>query len=623
MCRPKVAEKIPFSSPVKCLLLRAVEQPKTSGTAFDGRLYRRILTYTKPYRNRFLINLLITIVLGFLSPLRPYLVQLTIDKAIRVSNPTLLLWLSMAMVVSLIVEATLAYFAAWLTTWVGQGVIRDLRVQLFERLSKTRISFFDRQPVGNLVTRTISDIENIADVFSQGFLEIMGDLLKICVVLVWMLWIDVRLTLLAISTLPILMLATYIFKNSIRASFTEVRNSVAALNTFVQERLSGMSIIQAYNAEAQQEQHFGDLNNRYRVANIRSNWAYSIFFPVVEILSATSLGLLIWWGSKQVAAGNVTPGMVVSFTLYLNLLFRPIRQLADRFNTLQMGMVCAQRIFHLLDTVEATPDHGTTPIERFKGGVEFRNVFLSYQGQLSGDASDLQWVLRGITFQIMPGESVALVGTTGAGKTSVVQALTRMYEIQKGDILLDGTPHIDFPLRDLRRRMAMVMQDVFLFSGTVFENVSMGDPSISIAQAEEAARSIGAMEFIDRLQGRWNFDVRERGGMLSAGQRQLIAFLRAAVTRPTLLILDEATAAIDPATESLIQQATAALMHRQSSLIIAHRLSTIRHATRILVLESGQVVESGNHDELMKLNGRYKRLVEIQFKASLNTTIKL
>ena len=598
-------------------------QPKPSGTAFDGRLYRRILTYTTPYRKRFLLNLLITVALGFLSPLRPYLVQLTIDKAIRIPNTTLLLWLSFAMVAALMVEAALSYFASWLTTWVGQGVIRDLRTQLFDRLSQTRISFFDHQPVGNLVTRTISDIENIADVFSQGFLEIMGDLLKISVIVAWMFWLDVRLTLLAISTLPILLLATYIFKNAIRSSFTQVRNSVAALNSFVQERLSGMTIIQAFNAEEKQAQQFDKLNNRHRIANIRSNWAYSIFFPVVEILSAASLGLLIWWGSMQVAEGSASPGMVVSFTLYLNLLFRPIRQLADRFNTLQMGMVCAQRVFQLLDTVEVLPDNGKISIEKFKGGVEFCNVHLSYKGQLSTDEGDLQWVLRGITFQLKPGESLALVGTTGAGKTSVVQALTRMYEIQKGDILLDGIPHAEFPLRDLRRRMAMVMQDVFLFSGTVFENVSMGDPSISVARAEEAAKAIGAMDFIDRLPGRWDFDVRERGGMLSAGQRQLIAFLRAAVTQPTLLILDEATAAIDPATEVLIQQATAALMHRQSSLIIAHRLSTIRHATRILVLENGQVVESGNHEELMKLNGRYKRLVEIQFMATTSTTSAL
>jgi ATP-binding cassette subfamily B multidrug efflux pump len=615
----KGSRKNPLLSPLKYLLLRAVAQPKSSGTAFDGRLYRRILTYTTPYRKRFLLNLLITVAVGFLSPLRPYLVQLTIDKAIRVPNPALLLWLSFAMVAALMVEAALSYCASWLTTWVGQGVIRDLRTQLFDRLSQTRISFFDRQPVGNLVTRTISDIENIADVFSQGFLEIMGDLLKILVIVVWMFWLDVRLTLLAISTLPILLLATYLFKNAIRSSFTQVRNSVAALNAFVQERLSGMTIIQAFNAEEKQAQQFDELNNRHRIANIRSNWAYSIFFPVVEILSAASLGLLIWWGSMQVAEGSASPGMVVSFTLYLNLLFRPIRQLADRFNTLQMGMVCAQRVFQLLDTVEALPDNGKTSIEKFKGGVEFRHVYLSYKGQLSTDEGELQWVLRGISFQLKPGESVALVGTTGAGKTSVVQALTRMYEIQKGDILLDGIPHADFPLRDLRRRMAMVMQDVFLFSGTVFENVSMGDPSISVARAEEAAKAIGAMDFIDRLPGRWDFDVRERGGMLSAGQRQLIAFLRAAVTQPTLLILDEATAAIDPATEVLIQQATAALMHRQSSLIIAHRLSTIRHATRILVLENGEVVESGNHDELMKINGRYKRLVEIQFMATTST----
>lgn len=619
----KGSRKNPLLSPVKYLLLRAVAQPKPSGTAFDGRLYRRILTYTTPYRKRFLLNLLITVALGFLSPLRPYLVQLTIDKAIRIPNTTLLLWLSFAMVAALMVEAALSYFASWLTTWVGQGVIRDLRTQLFDRLSQTRISFFDHQPVGNLVTRTISDIENIADVFSQGFLEIMGDLLKISVIVAWMFWLDVRLTLLAISTLPILLLATYIFKNAIRSSFTQVRNSVAALNSFVQERLSGMTIIQAFNAEEKQAQQFDELNNRHRIANIRSNWAYSIFFPVVEILSAASLGLLIWWGSMQVAEGSASPGMVVSFTLYLNLLFRPIRQLADRFNTLQMGMVCAQRVFQLLDTVEVLPDNGKISIEKFKGGVEFCNVHLSYKGQLSTDEGDLQWVLCGITFQLKPGESLALVGTTGAGKTSVVQALTRMYEIQKGDILLDGIPHAEFPLRDLRRRMAMVMQDVFLFSGTVFENVSMGDPSISVARAEEAAKAIGAMDFIDRLPGRWDFDVRERGGMLSAGQRQLIAFLRAAVTQPTLLILDEATAAIDPATEVLIQQATAALMHRQSSLIIAHRLSTIRHATRILVLENGQVVESGNHEELMKLNGRYKRLVEIQFMATTSTTSAL
>lgn len=577
-----------------------------SGKAFDLKLFARIFSYVKPYRKLFYGTLVIIVLLGALSTTRPLLVQYTFDNYVMTGNLTDVVIMVAVMFAMLVAEGLLQFAETWFTASLGQNVIRDLRSELLAHLLKFRLTYFDNTPVGTLVTRLVSDIQTIADVFSEGFLEIVSDMLKVIVIIIIMFSIDVKLSLITLSTIPVLLFATWIFKNAVKNAFQDVRNQVARLNAFVQEHITGMSIVQIFNREEKEYEKFSEINKKHRDANVRSIWYYSVFFPVVEVLSAISTGLLIWWGGKEIVGQEVSVGLILAFLMYLNMLFRPIRQLADRFNTLQMGMVGSERVFKILDTNEAIPDKGTYDATLISGKVEFRNVSFYYKKD--------EWVLKDISFTAKPGEKIALVGRTGAGKSSVINLINRFYEHQEGQILIDGRDIREFKLESLRRNIVYVLQDVFLFSDTIANNISLNDPAITREKVIEAAKALGAHEFIDRLPGGYDFNVKERGGMLSVGQRQLISFVRAYVFDPKVLILDEATSSVDSQSEAVIQQAIDKLTKGRTSIVIAHRLATIRNADKILVFDHGRIVESGNHDSLLKAGGYYRELYEMQFK---------
>ncbi len=577
-----------------------------SGKAFDIGLFSRIFSYVKPYKKLFYGTLGIIVVLGALATTRPLLVQYTFDRYVMTGNLTDVIIMISVMFAMLIAEGLLQFTETWFTAMLGQNVIRDLRSQLLNHLLRFRLTYFDNTPVGTLVTRLVSDIQTIADVFSEGFLEIVSDMLKVIVIIIIMFSIDVKLSLITLSTIPVLLFATYIFKNAVKNAFQDVRNQVARLNAFVQEHITGMSIVQIFNREEKEFEKFREINKKHRDANVRSIWYYSVFFPVVEVLSAISTGLLIWWGGKEIVGEQVSVGLILAFLMYLNMLFRPIRQLADRFNTLQMGMVGSERVFRILDTNESIIDSGTLDASEIRGKVEFRNVSFSYK--------ENDWVLRNISFKASPGEKIALVGRTGAGKSSVINLVNRFYEHQQGDILIDDIDIREYTLESLRKNIVYVLQDVFLFSDTIANNISLNDPSISREQVIAAAKALGADEFISRLPGGYDFNVKERGGMLSVGQRQLISFVRAYVFNPKVLILDEATSSVDSQSEAVIQQAIEKLTKGRTSVVIAHRLATIRNADTILVFDHGEIVERGSHDVLLKEKGYYKELYEMQFK---------
>ena len=457
-----------------------------------------------------------------------------------------------------------------------------------------------------MVTRAISDIQTIADVFSQGFLEILGDVLKLIVVIIVMFVADWRLTLISLSTIPVLLFATYIFKNAIKSAFQQVRTQVARLNAYVQEHISGMNIVQIFNREKEELRKFEKINAAHREANIKSIWHYSVFFPVVEILSSISIGLLIWIGAREVLKGEFTLGSIVAFIMYINMLFRPIRQLADRFNTLQMGMVSSERVFKILDTHEVIENKGTHDAEAISGKIEFKNVWFAYDKE--------NYVLKDVSFTVKQGETLALVGATGSGKSSIINLLNRFYEYNKGVISIDGIDIREYELGSLRTNIGVVLQDVFLFSDTIANNISLNNPNISLQQIELAAQQVGADNFIKNFPNQYQYNVMERGATLSVGQRQLLSFIRAYVYNPKILVLDEATSSIDTESEILIQNATDVLTKNRTSIIIAHRLSTIQKANKILVLENGKIIESGTHSELLALNGHYKHLVDLQFR---------
>jgi ATP-binding cassette subfamily B protein len=489
---------------------------------------------------------------------------------------------------------------------LGQAVTFDLRQKLYAKILGFRARYFDRTPIGTLVTRMVSDIETIDDIFSQGLLTIMGDILKLVVVVVVMFVYNWKLALLSMIPIPLLLWSTNIFKNSIQHSFQDVRTQVSRLNAFVQEHIQGMSIVQLFGREQQEFKKFQAINREHRKAHIRSVLAYSIFFPVVEILSAISLSLLVWWGVKDVLAGVVTLGDVFAYILFINMLFRPIRQLADRFNVLQMGMVGSERVFKILDTEAHLVDTGTKGTEELRGDIRFKDVWFAY--------ADNNFVLKEIDFEAKAGQMIALVGATGSGKSSTINILSRAYEFQRGEVLVDGVDIRDYSLKSLRRSISVVLQDVFLFSDTVHNNITLGDPNITRNEVMQAAKAVGAHDFIMRLPQGYDMSVQERGGMLSLGQRQLIAFIRAAVHKPRILILDEATSSVDSGSEQLIQQATENITKDRTSIVIAHRLSTIQNADRILVLDKGRIVEQGDHQELLALNGAYRKLYDLQFR---------
>ncbi|HRH70048.1 MAG TPA: ABC transporter ATP-binding protein [Flavobacteriales bacterium] len=616
------------------------------GKAFDRKLFGRVFAFTKPYRRLFWAAFALTVLLATIGTVRPVMLGWIVDvaasgyaslfevtgnsslnaKGIAWSavvvrdlvgpGPAPLLWvLSIVIITLLLLETLIQFYQAYWTARLGQAVTFDLRQRLYEKVMGFKLRYFDRTPIGTLVTRVVSDIETIDDIFSQGLLMIMGDILKLVVVVVVMFVYNWKLALLSMIPIPLLLWSTNIFKNSIQKSFQDVRTQVARLNAFVQEHIQGMSIVQLFGREDQESRKFQAINREHRKAHIRGVLAYSIFFPVVEILSAVSLGFLIWWGVKDTMAGTVTMGELIAYITFINMLYRPIRQLADRFNVLQMGMVGSERVFKVLDTEATLMDTGKLRTTDLRGGIQFKGVWFSYDDPAPDQgANEPNYVLKDISFEAKAGQMIALVGATGSGKSSTINILSRAYEFQRGSVLLDGIDIRSYALADLRKSISVVLQDVFLFSDTVHNNITLGDPSISRAQVIDAARSVGAHDFIMRLPEGYDMDVRERGSIMSLGQRQLIAFIRAAVHQPRILVLDEATSSVDSVSEQLIQRATENITKGRTSIVIAHRLSTIQKADRILVLDKGRIVEQGDHQELLALNGPYRRLYDLQFR---------
>ena len=577
-----------------------------SGKTFDIPLIKRVMKYVGPYRLTFFSTAVFAIVLAFLSPARPILIQYAFDNYILTPDMEMLFQITLLLVALLVLESFMQFFYIYWANWLGQSVIRDLRMQVYNHILNFKQKYFDNTPIGTLVTRVISDIETIADIFSQGLLVIIGDILKLLVILAVMFATDWWLTLLSLASIPVLMVATYWFKRSIKSAFQDVRTQVSALNTFVQERIVGMRIVQLFNREKVEFENFKGINELHKKAHIRSIWYYSIFFPIVEILSAISVGLLIWWGGVEAATGTeVTLGELVAFILYIQMLFRPIRQLADRFNILQMGMVASERVFRILDTDEVIENKGSTQIDKIKGDIEFKNVWFAYNNE--------DWVLKDISFSVKAGQTLALVGATGSGKSSIINLLSRNYNHNKGEVLIDGVNYLDYELFSLRSKMSLVLQDVFLFSDSIMNNITLHQ-SISLEQVMDSASKIGVDSFIENLPDSYQYNVKERGAMLSVGQRQLISFLRAYVSNPNILILDEATSNIDSDTEQMIQKAIVELTKGRTSIIIAHRLATIQNADHILLLQDGQILESGTHQKLMKKGGKYKTLFDLQFQ---------
>lgn len=579
-----------------------------TGKTYDVQLLQRVLVYMKPYRSTFVWSVILTLAMAAVAPLMPVLIEYTIDNFVLKENGNGLIVMGILMTILLFFQNGIRYFHTLLTNTLGQSVIRDLRVDVFDHIMDLRLKYFDRTPIGRLITRTVSDLETISDIFSQGLIQIIGDLLQLAVVIGVMFYTDWRLTLIVLTPMPIMILATYYFKEAMKSAFQDVRKWISNLNTFLQEHISGISIIQYFAREKQEFDKFEPINAEHRNAHIRANWYFSIFFPVIEIIMAIALGLLVWYGSKSALEGRITLGVVVAFIMYINMIFRPVRELVDKFNTLQMGMVGAERIFAVLDTNEVTNQEGTYIPEAIKGKIEFENVWFAYEEE--------KWVLKDVSFTVNPGETLALVGATGAGKSSVINILSRFYEINKGSIKLDGIDIRDYDLSFLRKSIAVVLQDVFLFSDTVANNISLLDQEITEEEILEAAVSVGADPFIKRLPGAYDYQVQERGATLSSGQAQLISFLRALVHHPKILVLDEATSSVDTESEELIQTAIERLMQGRTSIIIAHRLSTIQKATKIIVLDKGEIKEMGNHQELLKIDGYYKRLYDLQFHSA-------
>jgi ATP-binding cassette subfamily B protein len=573
---------------------------------FDISLLRRIFTFAVPYRRSFYMSMFLTVLLAVISPMRPYLIQLTVDKYIAGQLMQMLIFITVIQVLLLLLETVMRFYFSYLSNWLGQSVIKDLRVTVYKKIVHLNLGFFDKTAIGTLTTRTINDIEAINDVFSEGLISIIADMLMIIAILVVMFMEDWRLTLISLSPFPILIVATYIFKESVNKSFYRVRNAVSALNAFVQEHLTGVAIVQAFTGEKREYARFRQINKEHRAANIDAIFAYSVFFPVVEIILAISLGLMVWWGANKVLNYEVTQGVMIAFIMYLNMLFRPLRMLADKFNTLQMGMVASERVFRIMDSDDHIADTGTKDAAAMKGAITFDHVYFAYK--------DAEYVLKDIDFAARPGETIAIVGHTGSGKTTIISILNRLYEIQKGRILIDGTDIKDYSLSALRSRIGVVLQDVFLFAGSVYENITLRNPAITKEQVEQASRLIGMHDFIMQLPGGYDYQVMERGSTLSLGQRQLISFVRALLYNPSILILDEATSSVDTESEMLIQQAIDKLISDRTSIIIAHRLSTISKASKIIVLDKGEIREMGTHEELLKLGGFYYKLHSMQFK---------
>jgi len=587
-------------------------QKTNTGNVIDFVLLKRVLTFAKPYRLQFTIAAIAAILLSFLGPLRPLLINYAIDNYIIIPNKEKLLDITTLLLALLFIEGFIQFFYIYLSTWIGQHVIQDLRAKIFKHILSLKMKYFDNTPIGTLVTRSVSDIETIADIFSQGLLVIIAELLKLVVVITMMFYTDWRLAIIAMLTIPILLVATAWFKRNIKASFQDVREQVSQLNTFVQEHIVGMNIVQIFNREQAEYKKFKAINQSHRDAHLRSIFYYAVFFPIVEVLSAMSIGLIVWYGGQGILEGkNITIGELIAFILFIHMMFRPIRQLADRFNILQMGIVGSERVFKVLDTDEKIADNGTETLDNRKGSIMFNNVDFSYKQD--------EWVLKGLSFEIEAGKLLALVGRTGAGKTSIISVLNRFYEIQNGAITIDGINIEDIKLDSLRKNIALVQQEVFLFSDSILNNITLFDGGITRGQVVAAAKEIGVHDFIESLPMSYDYVVGERGVTLSAGQRQLIAFLRVYVRNPKILILDEATSSIDTATEELLQNALEKLSKNRTTIVIAHRFSTIVNADKILHLKGGAVLEEGTHKQLIESGCAYADMYHLQADANLNT----
>lgn len=580
---------------------------KNTGNAFDFKLFKRLLAFTKPYRLVFYFVAFAAIIMSGLAVLRPFLLKLAIDDSIVPKDGQGFMKYVILMIVVLMLEVIFQFAFIFYANWLGQSVIRDLRQKLFRLMISFRMKYFDKSAVGRLTTRAVNDVETISSIFSEGLFMIISDLLKMVVIAGFMLTQSWRLSLIVFIVLPFILYATRVFQKAMKVAFEDVRNQVANLNSFVQERITGMKIVQIFTREKTEYDRFTEINKSHRKAWIKTVWYNSIFFPIAEMTGAIATGLVVWYGGLNVIGGGfVTLGMIMAFIQYAEMLFRPLRQIADKFNTLQMGMVAATRVFGILDTKAHIADTGTIEYTNTQGKIEFKNVHFGY--------NENEEVIKGISFTANPGETVAIVGSTGAGKTTIINLLNRFYEINSGEILIDDISLKDYKLDSIRNQIAVVLQDVFLFADSILNNITLNNPDISEAEVIAAAKEIGVHKFIESLPDGYHYNVKERGSMLSSGQRQLISFLRAYVSKPSILVLDEATSSVDTYSEEMIQTATLKITKDRTSIVIAHRLATIKKADKIIVMDAGKIVEEGKHKELLKIeNGFYRNLYEVQF----------
>ena len=579
----------------------------TTGKTFDLTIFLRLMSFAKRYKLNFFIATLSTILLAVVSLLNPYLIKETVDQYITEKDSQGLMYNIMLMFGVVLLETLLRFTYIYFANWVGQHIIRDIRAKIFRHILQFKMSYFDTNAVGKLVTRVVSDIETIAAFFSTGVFTIISDILQMFAIAALMFYFNWKLAFIALSVLPILIYATRVFQQAIKATFQEVRNQVANLNGFVQERVTGMKIVQLFNREKIEFKNFNEINNKHKEAYVKTIWYFSIFFPIAEILSSIGIGLIVWFGSKQIIGGAVPgPGTVMAFVQMANMLFRPLRQIADKFNQLQMGIVSGERVFKVIDTQSSIVKNGTIEVEKLKGNINFKDVKFSYIKD--------EEVLKGISLDVKSGQTIAIVGATGAGKSTIINLINRFYDIESGTICVDGISIQEYNLESLRKQIAVVLQDVFLFSDSIFNNITLKNENISLEEVKKAAKQIGVHDFIMTLPGNYQYNVKERGAMLSSGQRQLIAFLRAYVSQPSILILDEATSSVDSYAEKMIQYATETITKGRTSIVIAHRLATIKQADKIIVMDQGLIVEEGTHNQLLeKEKGYYKNLYDKQF----------
>lgn len=581
-----------------------------SGNLFDFKILNRLFIFCKPYIGVFYALIFLTISLSILQPIRPYITQIIIDDYVSLNDIDGLKKMIILLFGLLIINAIVMYFHTYLSGWLGQNIIKDIRIKLFSHLQNFKLQFFDKTPIGRIVTRNVSDIETIADIFGQGIASIIGDVLQLFGIVFLMFYINWKLTFISLATLPFLFITTYVFKEKVKLSFNNVRTAVANLNSYVQEHIIGMNIVQIFGNEKKEYERFKEINQTHLKANLKAVLYYSIYFPVMELFTSIGLGLLIWYGSNQLFSEEVTLGVLVAFIMYLQLFFRPIRSIADRFNTLQMGVVSSKRIFDLLDRNESIKSNEKIKDVKLDGEVEFKDIWFAY--------NDDDYVLKNISFKISKGDSVGFVGATGSGKTSIINLINRFYDFNKGKILIDDKNIEDYNLPSLRNNLGLVSQDVFLFSDTIYNNITLFNDSISEDEVWEAIKKVGAEKFINRLPKKLQFDVKERGASLSVGQRQLISCIRIMLYDPKIILLDEATSSVDSESEMMIQKAISEILKNRTSIVVAHRLSTIKEVDKIIVIDSGEIKEMGSHKELLEKNGFYKKLYEMQYKNIVN-----